>query len=93
MWHESSVSYDERLVRLLDVTSSQEIDIQWFSILNSLVVVVLLTGALVFLLLRILHKDYQQYANLDLDDGLFLMCWRESCPSLCIVTRFDCRCV
>ena len=47
--------------------SMQELEIQWFSILNSFVVVLVLTGFLMFLLRRILHQDYTRFDS-DLED-------------------------
>lgn len=41
---------------------TEEIEIQWFSIINSIVLVLLLTGFLVFIIMRILKKDYQRYS-------------------------------
>lgn len=48
--------------------SSSHTNIQWFSILNSLVIVLFLTGMVAMILLRTLHKDITRYNQLDLED-------------------------
>ena len=40
-------------------------NIQWFSILNSLVIVLFLTGMVAMILLRTLHKDIARYNQMD----------------------------
>lgn len=46
-----------------------QIDIQWFSIINSFVLVVLLTVFVAFIIIRILKRDYQRYSTIDEEDG------------------------
>jgi hypothetical protein len=46
----------------------EEVDIQWFSIINSLVLVLLLTFFLTFILLRILKRDFQKYTEPEPED-------------------------
>lgn len=43
-------------------------NIQWFSILNSLVIVLFLTGMVAMILLRTLHKDIARYNADDIED-------------------------
>lgn len=43
-------------------------NIQWFSILNSLVIVLFLTGMVAMILLRTLHKDIARYNQMDSED-------------------------
>jgi len=43
-------------------------NIQWFSILNSLVIVLFLTGMVAMILLRTLHKDIARYNQIDSED-------------------------
>jgi transmembrane 9 superfamily protein 2/4 len=43
-------------------------NIQWFSILNSLVIVLFLTGMVAMILLRTLHKDIARYNQVDSED-------------------------
>ncbi|OQR70601.1 transmembrane 9 superfamily member 2-like [Tropilaelaps mercedesae] len=45
--------------------SMPQTNIQWFSILNSLVIVLFLTGMVAMILLRTLHKDIARYNQLD----------------------------
>lgn len=42
----------------------QHAKIQWFSILNSLVIVLFLSGMVAMILLRTVHKDLVKYNNL-----------------------------
>lgn len=48
--------------------SAAHTNIQWFSILNSLVIVLFLTGMVAMILLRTLHKDIARYNQIDLED-------------------------
>lgn len=48
--------------------STTHTNIQWFSILNSLVIVLFLTGMVAMILLRTLHKDIARYNQLDPED-------------------------
>lgn len=48
--------------------SSSTTNIQWFSILNSLVIVLFLTGMVAMILLRTLHKDIARYNQIDIED-------------------------
>lgn len=43
----------------------QHTNIQWFSILNSLVIVLFLSGMVAMILLRTLHKDIARYNQID----------------------------
>lgn len=40
-------------------------NIQWFSILNSLVIVLFLSGMVAMIMLRTLHKDIARYNQID----------------------------
>lgn len=48
--------------------NSAHTNIQWFSILNSLVIVLFLTGMVAMILLRTLHKDFARYNQIDIED-------------------------
>lgn len=50
--------------------SNAHTNIQWFSILNSLVIVLFLTGMVAMILFRTLHKDITRYNQLDLEDDI-----------------------
>lgn len=48
----------------------QHLEIRWFSIFNSIVTVLLLTGFLATILLRILKNDFTRYARMEEEAGL-----------------------
>lgn len=50
------------------ILGSAHTNIQWFSILNSLVIVLFLSGMVAMILLRTLHRDIARYNQIDLDD-------------------------
>lgn len=47
------------------LTGTPHTDIQWFSILNSLVIVLFLSGMVAMIMLRTLHKDIARYNQMD----------------------------
>eukprot|EP01064_Diplonema_japonicum_P014745 TRINITY_DN22434_c0_g1_i1.p1 TRINITY_DN22434_c0_g1~~TRINITY_DN22434_c0_g1_i1.p1 ORF type:complete len:568 (+),score=43.44 TRINITY_DN22434_c0_g1_i1:53-1756(+) len=63
-WTETLVPYEDRPSFNPGYIQQEEIDIQWFSILNSLILVAMLTFFLIFLTVRLLKKDMEKY-----DDG------------------------
>eukprot|EP01012_Entosiphon_sulcatum_P006985 TRINITY_DN13440_c0_g1_i1.p1 TRINITY_DN13440_c0_g1~~TRINITY_DN13440_c0_g1_i1.p1 ORF type:complete len:598 (+),score=72.01 TRINITY_DN13440_c0_g1_i1:67-1794(+) len=67
-WTQTTVSFADRAANNANAFFEEEIDVQWFSIVNSFVLVILLTGFLAFIVLRILKKDYQKYMQLDEED-------------------------
>ncbi|XP_029436885.1 transmembrane 9 superfamily member 1 [Rhinatrema bivittatum] len=68
-WFETSVSYERRGDRLRDASFfPKTLEIHWLSIINSLVLVFLLTGFVVIILMRVLKSDLARY-NLDEDAG------------------------
>ncbi|KAK2715452.1 hypothetical protein QYM36_010165, partial [Artemia franciscana] len=56
---ETETKWSSRWDYLLD--SMPNSNIQWFSILNSLVIVLFLSGMVAIILLRTLHKDIARY--------------------------------
>ena len=69
-WVEEELLWKDRLSRYADsrfVPSSFEI--HWLSIINSFVLVLLLTAFLTIILLRVLKNDFSRYMELD-DDTL-----------------------
>ena len=64
-WHETDVAFEDRTANNAAELYSDEVEIQWFSILNSFLLVVLLTGFLVYIMMKVLKKDYQRYAALE----------------------------
>lgn len=67
-WHETEVTFEDRSANNAAELYTEEVEIQWFSIVNSFVLVVLLTGFVVYIVLKILKKDYQRYAQLEEED-------------------------
>jgi transmembrane 9 superfamily protein 1 len=52
----------------VELQSTQGLEIHWFSIMNSVVTAVLLTGFLATILIRVLKNDFTRYARADLED-------------------------
>jgi len=70
LWEEEALAWKDRLSRYADsrfVPSTFEI--HWLSIINSFVLVLLLTAFLTIILLRVLKNDFSRYMELD-DDAL-----------------------
>ncbi|XP_013783534.1 transmembrane 9 superfamily member 2-like [Limulus polyphemus] len=63
---DNSVKWSSRWDYILE--SMPHTNIQWFSILNSLVIVLFLTGMVAMILLRTLHKDIARYNQIDSGD-------------------------
>lgn len=69
-WVEEQLQWKDRMSRYAEsrfVPSSFEI--HWLSIINSFVLVLLLTAFLMIILLRVLKNDFSKYMELD-DDAL-----------------------
>jgi hypothetical protein len=62
-WIKSEVPYAKRMSLFQDNFFEHDLEIHWLSILNSLVLVLLLTGFVVLILRRVLHSDYDRYAR------------------------------
>jgi hypothetical protein len=65
-WFEDDLEWKERMTRYADsrfLPSSFEI--HWLSIINSFVLVLLLTAFLTIILLRVLKNDFSRYMELD----------------------------
>lgn len=63
---DNSVKWSSRWDYILE--SMPHTNIQWFSILNSLVIVLFLTGMVAMILLRTLHKDIARYNQIESAD-------------------------
>ncbi|KAA6422087.1 MAG: phagocytic receptor 1b-like [Trebouxia sp. A1-2] len=71
-WRETEVTYDKRMDKYRrNQFLPQHLEIHWFSIINSCVTVLLLTGFLATILMRVLRKDFLKYTRDDevLDDN------------------------
>lgn len=67
-WHETALPYERRQDRLRDASFfPRSLEIHWLSIINSMVLVFLLTGFVLVILMRVLRNDFARY-NLE-DDG------------------------
>jgi len=68
-WSESDTPFHRRFDRYLDYDFFEH-QIHWFSIFNSFMMVIFLTGIVSLILMRTLRKDYAKYAREagDLDD-------------------------
>ncbi|GFR44323.1 hypothetical protein Agub_g5536 [Astrephomene gubernaculifera] len=65
-WKQSSVTFDHRLDRYARYSFlPQHLEIHWFAIINSCVTVLLLTGFLATILLRVLKNDFMKYSRDD----------------------------
>jgi hypothetical protein len=62
-WVKSDVAYANRMTLFRDTFFDADLEIHWLSILNSFVLVLLLTGFVVLILRRVLHSDYDRYAR------------------------------
>jgi len=66
-WEETDYPFKERM-KLYEDFFSKELEIHWLSIMNSFVLVLLLTGFLAIIIMRILKSDYSRYAREDDND-------------------------
>jgi len=62
-WEETDWPFKDRMKLYEDSFFSKELEIHWLSIMNSCVLVLLLTGFLAIIVLRILKSDYNRYAR------------------------------
>eukprot|EP01097_Dermamoeba_algensis_P006886 TRINITY_DN42_c0_g1_i2.p1 TRINITY_DN42_c0_g1~~TRINITY_DN42_c0_g1_i2.p1 ORF type:complete len:588 (-),score=97.88 TRINITY_DN42_c0_g1_i2:153-1916(-) len=61
-WAETTVGFDDRVQLLTDnFFSAGELEIHWLSIMNSFVLVILLTGFIAIIIFRVLRSDYSRY--------------------------------
>jgi hypothetical protein len=64
--HQSHIKYDDRMKRYEDSAFlPSTFEIHWLSIINSFVLVLLLTAFLAIILMRILKKDFSRYMEVD----------------------------
>lgn len=68
-WHPTEVIYDNRMeLHSRTLIRDQPVEIHWLSIINSFVLVVLLTAFLAIIFMRVLKKDFARYMEIDDDD-------------------------
>jgi len=64
--HQPELTYEDRLKHSLDSSFlPTTFEIHWLSIINSFVLVLLLTAFLAIILMRILKKDFSRYMEVD----------------------------
>ncbi|KAJ1660828.1 Transmembrane 9 super member 2 [Dispira simplex] len=66
-WKESDITWGTRWDAYLLVSDPQ---IHWFSLINSIVVVMMLTGMIAMVLVRALRKDIARYNSMDAEEDL-----------------------
>ena len=65
-WKPTTVKHEDRLAKYSRFSFlKQHLEIHWFSIINSIVTVLLLTGFLATILMRVLKNDFMKYTNED----------------------------
>jgi transmembrane 9 superfamily protein 1 len=70
-WKPTDIAFEDRLTHLNDASFlPQSLEIHWLSIVNSVVLVVLLTAFLGIILLRIVRNDLTQYLTEDEEEGM-----------------------
>ncbi|KAG6777300.1 hypothetical protein POTOM_017119 [Populus tomentosa] len=63
-WKETEIPYEKRMEKYSQSSSlPHHLEIHWFSIINSCVTVLLLTGFLATILMRVLKNDFVKYAH------------------------------
>lgn len=67
-WTKTDTKWSSRWDYILD--SIPHTNIQWFSIMNSLVIVLFLSGMVGMIIMRTLHRDVERYNRLDNEVGL-----------------------
>ncbi|KAJ3390120.1 hypothetical protein HDU84_007945 [Entophlyctis sp. JEL0112] len=64
-WEESRILWSSRWNKYLSLTAASEPRIHWFSLINSVVIVLFLSGMVGMILVRALHKDIARYNQID----------------------------
>lgn len=64
-WESSKVKWASRWDAYLQMGESDDAQVHWFSIINSLMIVLFLTGMVAMIMLRTLNKDFALYNQLD----------------------------
>lgn len=64
-WIEESLSWKERHSKYSESAFPSSLEIHWLSIINSFVLVLLLTAFLTIIMLRILKNDFSRYMEME----------------------------
>lgn len=76
-WVESEIPWASRWdVFLRPSSDSANLQIHWFSITNSLMIVLFLTGMVALIMMRTLHKDISRYNELNEEEALEETGWK-----------------
>ncbi|CAI9110455.1 OLC1v1010479C1 [Oldenlandia corymbosa var. corymbosa] len=62
-WKETDIPFEKRMDKFQSSSLPHHLEIHWFSIINSCVTVLLLTGFLATILMRVLKNDFVKYAH------------------------------
>jgi len=62
-WYPTNWPFEKRMELYVQDFFNQDLEIHWLSIMNSFVLVVLLTGFLAIIIMRVLKSDYARYAR------------------------------
>ncbi|KAL9644590.1 hypothetical protein ABK040_015329 [Willaertia magna] len=63
-WKKTEKQFVTRVNYFINMNfNSEELEIQWFSVINSLIFILVLTSFLAFIIIRMLRKDYEAYAG------------------------------
>jgi len=73
VWFPSPIRWASRWDNYLKMHEGQ---IHWFSIINSLMIVLFLSGMVAMILLRTLHRDIAKYNDMDADDAAEETGWK-----------------
>jgi transmembrane 9 superfamily member 1 len=69
-WVSTDKQFHQRLEKYIESTMfPEEIEIQWFSIVNSLILVFLLTCFLMIIVIRILKKDFDRFSIEEIEES------------------------
>jgi Endomembrane protein 70 len=64
-WKETAIPFERRMEKYSKSSSlPQHLEVHWFSIINSCVTVLLLTGFLATILMRVLKNDFIKYVSI-----------------------------
>lgn len=69
VFEESPIKWATRWDPLLNASEEQR-QIQWFSIINSLMITLFLTGLVAMIMLRTVHQDFARYNRLEEDEDI-----------------------
>jgi hypothetical protein len=82
-WSPTTITYDDRLQRYERFPLNPiHLEIHWFSIVNSCVTVLLLTGFLATILMRVLKADFVKFSREDGRSRPCMQAWTLLAPSL-----------